>query len=136
MRAANPISRAVARSPLGRHFGSLTVLQFEGRRSGKRYSVPVMARELNGSPVVFTDARWASNFIGGIPIVVHRGGRERTGFAGVVGDSREAAEGLRAVIASLGSPRGVGLVIDKDHVPTDAELNAVRRMIRIELAGS
>jgi hypothetical protein len=135
MRAVNVLTRALAASPLGGPFGSLAVLHFDGRLSGKRYVVPVMTYEHNG-PVVFTDARWAGNFAGGAPIVVRRGGRTRTGFAGVVSDPREAADGLRAVLAGLRSPRGIGLVIDKDHVPTDAELNAVRTMIRIELAGS
>jgi hypothetical protein len=135
MRVVNHVTRALAGSPLGGWFGSLAVLHFDGRRSGKRYAVPVMTYELNG-PVVFTDARWAANFAGGAPIVVRRGGRTRSGFAGVVADPHEAAEGLRAVLAGLRSPRGVGLAIDKDHVPTDAELNAARTMIRVELAGS
>jgi hypothetical protein len=130
----NPVTRALAGSPLGRRFSALTVLHFDGRRSGKRYAIPVMTYDYNGI-VVFTDAAWATNLVGGVPVVVRRAGRTRAGFAGVVTDPREAAEGLRAVLASLRSPRGVGLVIDKDHVPTDAELNAVRRMIRIELAG-
>jgi hypothetical protein len=131
----NPVSRALAGSPLGRRFGALTVLHFDGRRSGKRYAVPVMTYDHNG-PVVFTDASWAANFVGGAPVVVRRGGRTHSGFAGVVSDPHEAADGLRAVLAGLRSPRGLGLVIDEGHVPSDAELNAVRRMIRIELAGS
>jgi len=136
MRAVvNPVTRALAGSPLGGRFRSLAVLHFDGRRSGKRYAVPVMTYEHHG-PVVFTDARWADNFVGGAPIVVRCGGRTRSGFAGVVSDPIEAADGLRAVLAGLRSPRGIGLEIDKDHVPTDAELNAVRTMIRIELAGS
>ena len=136
MRAVvNPVTRALAGSLLVGRFHSLAVLHFDGRRSGKRYAVPVMTYEHNG-PVVFTDARWADNFVGGAPIVVRSGGRTRSGFAGVVSDPSEAADGLRAVLAGLRSPRGIGLVIDKDHVPTDAELNAVRMMIRIELAGT
>jgi hypothetical protein len=131
----NPVTRALARSPFGRRFGALTVLHFDGRRSGKRYAVPVMTYDHNG-PVVFTDAAWATNLVGGVPVVVRRAGRTRSGFAAVVSDPHEAADGLRAVLAGLRSPRGIGLVIDKDHVPSDAELNAVRRMIRIELAGS
>ena len=130
----NPVSRALARSPFGRRFGALTVLEFDGRSSGKRYAIPVMSYDHNG-PVVFTDAPWATNLVGGVPVVVRRAGRTRSGFAAVVSDPHEAADGLRAVLAGLRSPRGIGLVIDKDHVPTDAELNAVRRMIRIELAG-
>lgn len=133
MRLTNPVTRAVAGSPLGRGFGSLTVLHFDGRRSGRRYAVPVMAYELDGAPVVFTDARWAANLGGGAPVVVRRRGHTRTGVARVVADPREVADGLRAVLAGLRSPRGVGLVVDKGHVPTDAELNAARTMIRLDL---
>jgi hypothetical protein len=133
MRVANPVSRAVAGSPLGRHFGSLAVLHFDGRRSGKRYAVPVMTHVCHGAPVVFTDARWAVNLAGGAPVVVRRGGTTRAGVATVVTDPREAADGLRAVLAGLRNPRGVGLIIDDGHTPTDAELNAVRTMIRLDL---
>lgn len=132
MRIANPVSRAVAGSRLGRRFGSLTVLHFEGRKSGRHYAVPVMAYDYNGAPVVFTDAAWAANFADAAPVRVRRGARTRTGIARVA-DPREAAAGLRAVLETLRNPRGVGLAIDKGHVATDAELNAVRSMICLDL---
>jgi hypothetical protein len=132
MRIANPVTRAVAGSRLGSRFGSLTVLHFDGRKSGRHYAVPVMAYDYNGAPVVFTDAGWAANFAGGAPVTVRRGGRTRTGLARVA-DPRAAADGLRAVLGTLRNPRGVGLAIDKGHVATDAELNAVRAMICLDL---
>jgi hypothetical protein len=132
MRIANPVTRAVAGSRLGRRFGSLTVLHFEGRKSGRRYAVPVMAYDYNGAPVVFTDAGWAANFVDAAPVGVRRGGRTRTGVARVA-DPREAADGLRAVLETLRNPRGVGLAIDEGHEPTDGELNAVRSMVFLDL---
>ena len=132
MRIANPVTRAVAGSRLGRRFGSLTVLHFEGRKSGRHYAIPVMAYDYNGAPVVFTDARWAANFAATAPVGVRRGGRTRAGIARVAGP-RETADGLRAVLATLRSPRGVGLAIDEGHEPTDAELNAVRTMVCLDL---
>jgi hypothetical protein len=128
MRIANPVTRALAGSRLGRRFGSLTVLHFEGRKSGRQYAVPVMAYDYNGAPVVFTDAGWAANFADPAPVRVRRGGRTCSGVARVA-EPREAADGLRTVLETLRSPRGVGLAIDEGHVATDAELNAVRKMI-------
>jgi hypothetical protein len=132
MHIANPVSRAVSRSRLGRRLDSLAVLEFDGRRSGKHYAVPVMTYEYNGATVVFTDAPWAWNFTGGAPVVVRRSGHTHSGVAQVA-EAADAATGLRAVLADLSSPRRVGLVIDKGHIPTDAELNAVRTMIRLNL---
>jgi hypothetical protein len=80
MRILNPGNRVVARSWFGRFMGPVVLLEFDGRRSGKHYAVPVMSYEYGGSTVVFTDARWASNFKGGAPVVVRRRGQR---FAGV-----------------------------------------------------
>jgi len=133
MRVVNPVTRALARSRIGARFGSLTVLEFEGRRSGKHYAIPVVAHEYDGVSVVFTDARWYANFDGGAPVVVRRAGRTSKGVGRLVSDSAAAAAGLRSVLAGLKSPRGVGLAIDAGHVPTDAELSCARHMIRLEV---
>ena len=74
----NPINRTVGRSPLGRLMGPVVVLEFDGRKSGKHYAVPVMSYDYNGATVVFTDGRWAANFKGGAPVVVHRRGQKYT----------------------------------------------------------
>jgi len=130
MKIMNPVNRAVARTPLGRLLGPVVLLEFDGRRSGKHYAVPVMTYDYDGATVVFTDARWASNFIGGAPVRLRRRGLSYTGFAEVA-DAAEAAVALRAVLAHLRSPRRVGLVIDPGHTPTDAELSSLRSMIRL-----
>jgi hypothetical protein len=49
----------------------------------------------------------------------------------ILDDPRDAATALRAVLRQLPSPRRLGLVIDPQHQPTDDELAALRRMIRI-----
>jgi hypothetical protein len=129
---ANPVSRALARTPAGRLFRSLVVLEFDGRRTGRHYAVPVMTYEYDGGLVAFTDARWARNFTGGAPVVVRRHGRAHPGSALLAG-ADESAAGLRAVLAGLKSPGRLGLAVDEGHAPTDAELAAARSMIRLTL---
>jgi len=135
MKIMNPVNRAVARTSLGRLLGPVVLLEFDGRRSGKHYAVPVMTYDYNGATVVFTDARWASNFIGGAPIRLRRRGRSYSGVAEVA-DSAEAAVALRAVLARLRSPRRVGLVIDEGHTPTDVELSSMRSLVRLHVEPS
>jgi hypothetical protein len=132
MHLANPLTRLVVRSPLGRRLDSLAVLSFDGRRSGKHYAVPAMTYDYDGAAVVFTDAGWAWNFEGGAPVAVQRGGHTSTGTA-LMADAADGAAGLRAVLANVSSPRKIGIAIDDGHVPTDAELASVRAMIRLEL---
>jgi hypothetical protein len=128
----NPINRTVGRSRLGRLMGPVVVLEFDGRKSGKHYAVPVMSYDYNGATVVFTDGRWAANFEGGAPVVVHRRGQKYPGAAELA-DRDEVATALRAVLAGLRSPRRVGLDIDTGHTPTDAELRSMRSLIRLDV---
>src|SRR3954465_11209705 len=129
----NPINRTVGRSRLGRLMGPVVVVEFDGRKSGKHYAVPVMTYGYEGATVVFTDGRWAANFKGGAPVVVHRRGRKYTGVAELA-EQDEVAAALRAVLADLRSPRRVGLEIDADHTPTDAELRSLRSLIRLNIS--
>ena len=128
----NPINRTIGRSPLGRLMGPVVVLEFDGRKTGKHYAVPVMSYDYNSATVVFTDGRWAANFKGGARVVVHRRGQKYTGIAELA-DRDEVATALRAVLAGLRSPRRVGLDIDTGHTPTDAELRSMRSLIRLNV---
>ena len=134
MTILNPVNRVIARSPLGHFMGSVILLEFDGRRSGKHYAVPVMSYEYNGATVVFTDGRWALNFRDGAPVVVRRRGQRYKGV-GLLADS-DVADALRAVLAELRSPRRVGLNIDAGHTPTDAELRSMRQLIRLDVERS
>jgi hypothetical protein len=132
MGVVNPMNRVVARSWFGRFMGPVVLLEFDGRRSNKRYAVPVMTYEYEGVTVVFTDARWAANFKGGTSVVVRRRGETYAGV-GELADREDVPAALRAVLASLRSPRRVGLDIDTGHDPSDAELRSMRALIRLNL---
>ncbi len=130
-RIVNPLARLVVASPLGRWTGPVLLLRFTGRRTGRRYDVPVVGHQLGKSVYVFTDAAWALNFAGGRAVTVVGGGRRRAATGLLVDDPAEAAAALRRVLGDVPRPRRLGLHIDAGHHPTDSELAAVRRMVRL-----
>jgi hypothetical protein len=68
MRLLNPLVRRVLSS---RHLGSridqMMLLEFTGRRSGRRIRVPVALHLIDGVPMAFTHRPWRLNFTGGAP---------------------------------------------------------------------
>jgi hypothetical protein len=71
MRVSNPIMRVLLRSPAGgpirRQF---MMLRFFGRKTGRRYDVPVVAHRLDGGLYALTDAPWRNNFRSGADVEV------------------------------------------------------------------
>jgi hypothetical protein len=71
MRVGNPVMRGLLRSPAGgpmrRQF---MVLRFFGRKTGRRYDIPVVAQRLDGELYALTEAPWRSNFRGGADVEV------------------------------------------------------------------
>src|SRR4051812_50117701 len=65
VRAGNPLVRTVLRSPLGQWIDALAVLEFTGRRTGRRYRVVTGWHVLDGDGVVFTPAVWRGKFASG-----------------------------------------------------------------------
>jgi len=129
----NPVVRALVSSPLGHRTGRLSILRFEGRRTGRSYAVPVIVHTVDGLPTVFTPGAWGANFAGGQRVTIVSGGRRQTAVAKVVEDRQIVGAAIRSAIAQQGTPRKLGLIIDEGHSPTDAELCAVRSMIQIHL---
>ena len=128
----NPVVRAITRSPAGGLMGPVLVLEFTGRRSGRRLSVPVVGHTHGGDLFALTDAAWALNFTGGAPVTVTIQGRRRRGRGVLVEDPAEAAAVLRATIETSGA-RSVGLRLPPGWAGSDHELAALRRAVRISL---
>lgn len=126
----NPFARRLV-PVLGRWSGPLVVLRFTGRRSGRTYEIPVVGHELDGATVVLTDAGWALNFRGGRPVTLLGAGRRRSGQAFLIETPDETIAAIRRVLAGLPSARALGLHIEPDHEPSDDELLAVRRVVRL-----
>lgn len=127
----NPVTKLLTRTPLGRRLSNVVVLSFVGRRSGRRYSIPVVAHDVDGSVVVFTDAGWAANFRGGAAVSLRRGGPSFATTGTVIDDPVESANLLRAALTCEG-PRALGLAIDDGYDPTADELNAARTVVLLD----
>jgi len=92
--------RGLLRTPVvARGIGArLLVLYVVGRKSGKRYIVPVAYTEHDGSLLVGTPFGWARNLRTGEPVTVRFKGRRRTADVQVLTDEAAVVDGY-AVIA-------------------------------------
>jgi len=93
MRLVSPLMRRLLRSPLASRLPpALTLLEFAGRRSGRRFAVPVGVHEVQDGSVVFTEAGWRRNFAGGPEVTVRRGMKTSFGWHGAWSVSSSTSE--------------------------------------------
>lgn len=128
----NPVMRALLRSRFsGLVDARLGLLEFEGRRSGHHYQLPVGIHRIEGQLRVLTNAGWRVNFRERRPVRVRFEGRWRDGTASLVEDVDEVARVYADRIAALGwqkAGRQLGIRINVDREPTLDELrDAVTR---------
>jgi hypothetical protein len=140
LRTINPFVSTILRSPLHRVLSSsVLLLTFTGRKTGKRFTIPVGYTPEGDTLTLFSSKSWYKNLRGGSPVVVHLRGRGRTGLAEVIEDREaelEAAERLIAKYGLKGAGRRIGLALDISPPPTTDELAAAlegRVVIRIIL---
>jgi hypothetical protein len=135
IRVLNPIMRFVLRTPLGGIVRPFALLEFSGRRSGRRYRVPVGWHESDGGPVVLTPAPWRTNFTGGARTTAHYRGRRYEMTGTLVTDPAAVAAVLQSMFVSGTSPRRMGLDVPPGHVMTASDVALLERaMIRLQPA--
>lgn len=128
---ANPLVRALARSPLhGLVDDALLVLHVVGRRTGRRYDVPVGYVPLDGELVVVTQHAWRVNLRGVAEVeVTHRAHRERRRVR-LEEDPATVAATLHRLVVRHGpvqAQRRLGLVFPGGLEPSAAELEVAVR---------
>jgi hypothetical protein len=133
IRLVNPIARFLLRSPLG---GPLRrrymLLEFTGRRSGRRYAVPVTVHRAGGPPAgepyelyVLTGAAWRHNFRGGADVAVTLDGRTTPMRGELVDDPETVAPVYARRIAEYGrrvAQIEIAIKINVPRAPTVEEL--------------
>jgi len=129
VRALNPVMRMMLRTPLGRFVRPLALLEFDGRRSGRHYRVPVGWHEIDNGPVVVTPARWRVNFRGGLPVTVRFRGRRREFTGTLDADPRRVAEALQSVADRRGSLRALGIDLPGGHQISAADVVTLDRAL-------
>src|SRR3712207_1238143 len=103
VKVGNPIFGWLLRSPLhGLVDEHLMLLRFRGRKTGRRYTLPVGRRVIGGRLGVLTSSGWRVKFRGGAPVEVIVEGELRRGRAELVEDSEEVARLYAKLIEEYG----------------------------------
>jgi F420H(2)-dependent quinone reductase len=127
----NPIVRAALTSPLHRALdGTLLMVHITGRKSGRRYDIPVGYVDVDGRLIIVTQHPWRANVRGGADIEVTQGGRRRPARAVLDEDPTSVASTVHTVFERLGrksAQRWSGLKTNSDRIPSLAELESAIR---------
>ncbi|MDP9222569.1 MAG: grhN, partial [Actinomycetota bacterium] len=103
------------------------LLEFRGRRSGRRLSVVVGWYTVGDTRVVFTPAPWRWNFAGGAAATVRFRGLDEDHVGTLELDPATVARALHAVIRAGTSPRALGLRVPAGHTVTADDVVRTRR---------
>jgi hypothetical protein len=122
IRVINPVVRLLLRSPLHRPFDpAALLLHVTGRKTGRRYDIPVNYTAVDGKLLVVTIARWRVNLRGGTDLDVTWQGRRRPMHALLDEEPASVAVTYQAVIQHLGWPkaaRQLGVSTPDDQPPS------------------
>ena len=126
MRIGNAFIRPLLRSSAGKGIREVALLCFDGRRTGRRYEIPVAYHELDGDPLILTASRWRVNLRGGADVeLVHEGHRVPM-RAELIEDADEVARIYERLLHRDGlenaKPTKIGLKVDGDRMPTCEEI--------------
>jgi len=125
-RIGNVFMRPLLRSSVGAKIHELALLEFTGRRSGKRYTVPVGFHEIDGDVLILTSSAWRVNLRGGADVELIHDGERRRMRAELIEDADEVARIYSALIERIGLKEAkattVGLDVLVDRVPTTEEI--------------
>lgn len=115
-RVVNPLLAVVLRSPLhGRFSQSMMLLSFHGRKSGKRYTLPVAYVEKNNQIFVLTHRPWWKNVRGGAAVLMRLRGRNVGGTAKVVEDRGSIAALTQAFVDTHGAKMAQRIGLMDEH---------------------
>lgn len=132
LRMVNPVIGRLLRTPLaGSLRRQMMVINVTGRKSGRRYSIPVSAHQIDGTLYALTSAPWKSNFRDGAVAEVLHDGRLTAMRGELVTDPSTVAELSHRCAQSYGPKRAqtmMGLKFRDGRTPTVEEFaDAVQR---------
>jgi hypothetical protein len=127
VKMGNPLVRMVLDSPLhGMLDHSFLVLHLAGRKTGRRYDIPVGYVDMEGKLIVVTAARWRVNLRGGADVEVTLRGCLRPMHALLEQDPASVAVSYQAMIDRIGwkkAQRQLGISLPGGRAPTLLELS-------------
>jgi hypothetical protein len=127
VKMGNPLVRLLLGSPLhGMLDDSYLVLHLSGRKTGRRYDIPVGYVDMGGKLTVVTVAKWRVNLRGGADVSVMLRGCLRPMHALLEENPASVAVSYQAMIDRIGwkkAQRQLGISLPGGRVPTVLELN-------------
>ncbi|KUH83500.1 MULTISPECIES: hypothetical protein [unclassified Mycobacterium] len=134
LRAVNPVIGRLLRSPLaGSLRKQMMVVNVTGRKSGRRYSIPVSAHRIDGDLYALTSAPWKNNFHDGAIADVLVDGRMTTMRGELITDPGAVADLSHRCAQSYGAKRAqtmMGLKFRDNGIPTVEEFTELVRRER------
>ena len=125
LRAIIPFVSVILRSPLHRiTSGNVLLLTFTGRRSGKRYTIPVGYTRDGDTLTIFSTRSWWKN-LGDATVSVLLEGHPRTGWAEPTDDHETVVAEVQRYVTRFGVRNAgtrIGLAFDPSHPPSHDEL--------------
>ena len=123
----NRLIRGMLRAPLlSRAVGQrLLILQVVGRKSGRRYTVPVAYTRHNGSLLVGSQFAWIRNLRSGDAVHIRLDGKQRLADVQVLSDETGVVEYLTLMATDnhqFAKFNAIGLDDNKNPVPEDLHL--------------
>jgi hypothetical protein len=135
LRVVNPALRTALRTPgLGAALKDFMVIEFTGRKSGRRFSVPVSAHHLDGGLYVILEAGWKHNFVDGAPADVWLAGKKTPMQGQLVTDPATVADIAHRVATGYGpkkAQRSMGLTFSTSTVPSLDDFTEAAKQLHI-----
>ncbi|MEY2444334.1 MAG: hypothetical protein QOE00_914, partial [Ilumatobacteraceae bacterium] len=130
-RVLDPLMRLVLRTPISRAIRTLAVVEFSGRRTGRRRRVVVGWHLVDGTPIVLTPAGWRINFADGRAATVRSRGKKADYVGTLETDPHTVAGVINTLLVAGASPRALGLRMPPGHTITaDDVVDTHRALIR------
>ncbi|MGE2714110.1 hypothetical protein ACQI4L_08640 [Mycolicibacterium litorale] len=117
----NPALRVALKTPLGSALKQFMVVNFTGRKTGRRFAVPVSAHHLDGDLYVILEAKWKHNFRGGAPADVVHAGTTTHMNGELITDPDAVADIVHRVASAYGAKKAqqtMGLKFGDNTVPS------------------
>lgn len=102
---ANPTLRVALRTPLGAALKDFMLLRFSGRKTGRRFAVPVSAHFIDGDLYAIAEAGWKHNFRGGAPADVSYRGKTAGMRGELITDPATVADLAHRAAVSYGAKK-------------------------------
>ena len=135
LRMVNPLIGRLLRTPLaGSLRKQMMVVNVTGRKSGRRYTIPVSAHHIDGDLYALTSAPWKNNFRDGAVAQVLHAGRLTSMRGELVTDVPTVAQLSHRCAQSYGPKRAqtmMGLKFRDGGIPSVEEFAEATRRERI-----